>query len=130
MRKMPSAFVTAENRKFVSGCTRSIRTLGITEPLGSVTLPAIVLLRPGHIYTPSHLPCQLALALCQLVAHSWLIRHRMAKLAAVPPQLEGNRHENSFDSNHTLSKLFISHCIKVLRTISKVDGSFCEVDLP
>src|SRR5216684_8797539 len=60
---MPSAFVTAENRKFVSGCTRSIRTLGITEPLGSVTLPAIVLLRPGHIYTPSHLPCQLALAL-------------------------------------------------------------------
>src|SRR5437660_11128808 len=86
MRKMPSAFVTAENRKFVSGCTRSIRTLGITEPLGSVTLPAIVLLRPGHIYTPSHLPCQLALALRQVVAHPWLIRHRMAKLAAVPQQ--------------------------------------------
>src|SRR6266849_10046852 len=42
MRKMPSAFVTAWNRKFVSGCTRLIRTLGITEPLGSVTLPVIV----------------------------------------------------------------------------------------
>src|SRR6266704_6167629 len=42
MRKMPSAFVTAENRKFVSGCTRLKRTLGITEPLGSVTLPVIV----------------------------------------------------------------------------------------
>src|SRR5258706_1735266 len=42
MRKMPSAFVTAWNRKFVSGCTRLIRTLGITEPLGSVTLLVIV----------------------------------------------------------------------------------------
>src|SRR5437868_1743409 len=42
MRKIPSAFVTAWNRKFVSGCTRLIRTLGITEPLGSVTLPVIV----------------------------------------------------------------------------------------
>src|SRR6266404_8151727 len=42
MRKMPSVFVTAWNRKFLSGCTRLIRTLGITEPLGSVTLPVIV----------------------------------------------------------------------------------------
>src|SRR5947207_9253114 len=96
MRKMPSAFVTAENRKLVSGCTRLMRTLGIAEPLGSVTLPVIVPvsncasakpareiqtdtttlrlrddifppLTRSHLYTPSHLPCQLACVLLRLV---------------------------------------------------------------